>query len=179
MRRESPINVDRRHEEEFPLWFRNRDDVMPAGGKRLWCDSSIRAESSPRRSAINKENRAKLKIVHTSERGLSTRRALLKNPESDEISPALLYKKTHTNKDGMWTSEDARKILKKWKRYSCSTSQRESHTPKWRFFAEVLGTKAGYVRGLGHSVRSVGSSSSASFVDLSRGWRRPDYRLRR
>ncbi|KAB1219684.1 hypothetical protein CJ030_MR3G011056 [Morella rubra] len=30
MRRESPINVDRRHEEEFPLWFRNRDDVMPA-----------------------------------------------------------------------------------------------------------------------------------------------------
>ncbi|KAB1222684.1 hypothetical protein CJ030_MR2G007441 [Morella rubra] len=42
-------------------------------------------------------------------------RALLKNPESDEISPALLYKKTHTNKDGMWTSEDARKILKKWK----------------------------------------------------------------
>ena len=31
-----------------------------------------------------------------------------KNSESDEISPALLYKKTHTNKDGMWTSEDAR-----------------------------------------------------------------------
>ncbi|KAB1212591.1 hypothetical protein CJ030_MR5G023535 [Morella rubra] len=158
MRRESPINVDRRHEEEFPLWFRNRDDVMPAGGKRLRCDSSVRAESSPRRpesdmfenvpallvfnskeealehpypdmnkeewtrvcdlfaseefqrrSAINKENRAKLKIVHTSgARSFQRARALLKNPESDEISPALLYKKTHTNKDGMWTSEDAR-----------------------------------------------------------------------
>ncbi|KAB1216180.1 hypothetical protein CJ030_MR4G029097 [Morella rubra] len=168
---------------------RTKDDVMPAGGKRLRCDSSVRAESSPgtlavsgpslrdrnelpspttaspvgtqsscacnvqdaqnrmfqhysvfnskeealehpypdmnkeewtrvcdlfaseefqRRSAINKENRAKLKIVHTLERGLSNARALLKNPESDEISPALLYKKTHTNKDGMWTSEDAR-----------------------------------------------------------------------
>ncbi|KAB1220501.1 Cytochrome P450 82C4 [Morella rubra] len=238
MRRESPINVDRRHEEEFPLWFRNRDDVMPAGGKRLRCDSSVRAESSPgtlavsgpslrdrnelpspdtaspvgtqsscastsgirhvrgstrgiallkartggkltvhipdghydraedrftvtstmntayrthrnrmfqhysvfnskeealehpypdmnkeewtrvcdlfaseefqRRSAINKENRAKLKIVHTSgARSFQRTRALLKNPESDEISAALLYKKTHTNKDGMWTSEDA------------------------------------------------------------------------
>ncbi|KAB1206597.1 hypothetical protein CJ030_MR7G020482 [Morella rubra] len=65
-----------------------------------------------RRSAINKENRAKLKIVHTSgARSFQRARALLKNPESDEISPALLYKKTHTNKDGMWTSEDARKIL--------------------------------------------------------------------
>ena len=30
-----------------------------------------------------------------------------KNSKSDEISPALLYKKMHTNKDGMWTSEDA------------------------------------------------------------------------
>ena len=35
-------------------------------------------------------------------------------------------------------------------------------------FAEVLGTKAGYVRGLSRSVRSVGSSSSVSSVDLSR-----------
>ncbi|KAB1228117.1 hypothetical protein CJ030_MR4G013719 [Morella rubra] len=53
MRRESPINVDRRHEEEFPLWFRNRDDVMPAGGKRLRCDSSVRAESSPDTLAVS------------------------------------------------------------------------------------------------------------------------------
>ncbi|KAB1201103.1 hypothetical protein CJ030_MR0G005101 [Morella rubra] len=36
-----------------------------------------------------------------------------KNPESDEISAALLYKKTHTNKDGMWTSEDARENFEK------------------------------------------------------------------
>ncbi|KAB1215435.1 hypothetical protein CJ030_MR4G010554 [Morella rubra] len=35
-------------------------------------------------------------------------------------------------------------------------------------FAEVLGMKAGYMRGLGRSVRSVGSSLSASSVDLSR-----------
>ncbi|KAB1222859.1 hypothetical protein CJ030_MR2G018635 [Morella rubra] len=197
MRRESPINVDRRHEEEFPLWFRNRTTSCQRG-KRLRCDSSVRAKSSPgtlavsgpslrdrnelqspttanpvgtqsscayydrtedcitvtstmnrayrtyknrifqhysvfnskeealehlypdmnkeewtrvcdlfaseefqRRSAINKENRAKLKIVHTS--------GVRKNLESEEISPALLYKKTHTNKDDMWTSEDARK----------------------------------------------------------------------
>ncbi|KAB1213387.1 hypothetical protein CJ030_MR5G003543 [Morella rubra] len=67
------------------------------------------SEEFQRRSAINKENRAKLKIVHTSgARSFQRMRALLKNPESDEISAALLYKKTHTNKDGMWTSEDAR-----------------------------------------------------------------------
>ncbi|KAB1222904.1 hypothetical protein CJ030_MR2G013606 [Morella rubra] len=122
-----------------------------------------------RRSAINKENRAKLKIVHTSgARSFQRTRALLKNPESDEISPALLYKKTHTNKDGMWTSEDARENFEKMEACSCSTSQRESHTPKWRFSLEVLGTKAGYMRGLGRSVRSIGSSSSTSSVDLSR-----------
>ncbi|KAB1202468.1 hypothetical protein CJ030_MR8G019540 [Morella rubra] len=81
MRRQSPINVDRKHEEGFPLWFRNQE---------------------------------------------------------------------------------------KYRRYSCSMSQRESHTQKWRFSLEVLGTKVGYVRGLGLSVCSVGSSSSVSSVDLSK-----------
>ncbi|KAB1225150.1 hypothetical protein CJ030_MR1G006433 [Morella rubra] len=72
------------------------------------------SEEFQRRSAINKENRAKLKIVHTSgARSFQCTRALLKNPESDEISPALLYKKMHTNKDGMWTSEDARENFEK------------------------------------------------------------------
>ncbi|KAB1205050.1 hypothetical protein CJ030_MR7G016694 [Morella rubra] len=285
MRRESPINVDRRHEEEFPLWFRNRvvdiyalrylrgnlvyllkcdwfdlstqnlgleksgrfvsintsrkwykddpfvlasqDDIMPAGGKRLRCDSSIRAETMSgirhvrgstrgiallkartggkltvhipdgrtavmtrrpqcsrvilvrlfdnmshlirRRSAINKENRAKLKIVHTSgARSFQRMRALLKNPESDEISPALLYKKTHTNKDGMWTSEDARENFEKMKALQLQYESEGKSYTEVEIFAEVLGTKAGYVRGLGRSVRSVGSSSSVSSVDLSR-----------
>ncbi|KAB1212345.1 hypothetical protein CJ030_MR5G025113 [Morella rubra] len=45
------------------------------------------SEEFQRRSAINKENRAKLKIVHTSgARSFQRARALLKNPESDEIS---------------------------------------------------------------------------------------------
>ncbi|KAB1216038.1 hypothetical protein CJ030_MR4G022481 [Morella rubra] len=112
--------------------FNSKEEALehpyPEMNKEEWthvCDL-FTSEEFQRRSAINKENRAKLKIVHTS---------------------------------------GARK---KWKCYSCSTSQRESHTLKWRFFAEVLGTKAGYVRGLGCSVRSVGSSSSVSFVDLSR-----------
>ncbi|KAB1202701.1 hypothetical protein CJ030_MR8G022759 [Morella rubra] len=87
------------------------------------------SEEFQRRSAINKENRAKLKIVHTSGAVFPTRESV-KNPESDEISAALLYKKMHTNKDGMWISEDARENFEKWRRYSYSTSQRESHTPK-------------------------------------------------
>ncbi|KAB1203282.1 hypothetical protein CJ030_MR8G019420 [Morella rubra] len=35
-------------------------------------------------------------------------------------------------------------------------------------FTEVLGTKVGFVRGLGHSVRKVGLSSSVSSIDLAR-----------
>ncbi|KAB1202388.1 hypothetical protein CJ030_MR8G020185 [Morella rubra] len=86
-----------------------------------------------RRSAINKENRAKLKIVHTSGvRSFQRTRALFKNPESDEISPALLYKKTHTNKDGMWTLEDARENFEKME------VSYKSYT-KVEIFAEVLG----------------------------------------
>ena len=38
---------------------------------------------------------------------------------------------------------------------------------KVEIFAELLGTKAGYVCSLGRSVRSVGSSSSVSSIDLS------------
>ncbi|KAB1206015.1 hypothetical protein CJ030_MR7G009244 [Morella rubra] len=169
MRRQSPINVDRRHEEGFPLWFRNRDDVMPAGGKRLRCDSSVRAESSPEEECNQQGDRAKLNIVHTSgARSFQRARALLKNPESDEISPALLYKKTHTNKDGMWTSEDARENFEKMEALQLQHESEGKSYTEVEIFAEVLGTKAGYVRGLGHSVRSVGSSSSVASVDLSR-----------
>ncbi|KAB1207397.1 hypothetical protein CJ030_MR7G017420 [Morella rubra] len=151
-----------------------------------------------RRSAINKENRAKLKIVHTSgARSFQRARALLKNSESDEISAALLYKKTHTNKDGMWTSEDAREnfvscnirfndafvcvyvsyvlvfilfsnFVGKNGSVTVAVRVRGKVIHEVEIFAEVLGTKAGYVRGLGRSVRSVGSSSSVSSVDLSR-----------
>ena len=53
-------------------------------------------------------------------------------------------------------------------------SEGKSYT-EVEIFAMVLGTKAGYVRGLGRSVRSVGSSSSAASVDLS--WRLEEARL--
>ncbi|KAB1212955.1 hypothetical protein CJ030_MR5G001877 [Morella rubra] len=87
------------------------------------------------RSAINKENRAKLKIVHTSKaRSFHRARALLEKMEALQLQ----YE-----------------------------SEGKSYT-EVEIFAEVLGMKAGYVQGLGHSVRSVGSSSSVSSVDLSR-----------
>ncbi|KAB1223344.1 hypothetical protein CJ030_MR2G028939 [Morella rubra] len=87
-----------------------------------------------RRSAINKENRAKLKIVHTSgARSFQRARALLKNPESDEISLRCFIKRRILIRMACGHQKMHEKILKKWKRYSCSTSQRESHTPKWRF----------------------------------------------
>ncbi|KAB1200852.1 hypothetical protein CJ030_MR0G006136 [Morella rubra] len=139
------------------------------------------SEEFKRRSAINKENRAKLKIVHTlGARSFQRARALLvKKSESDEISPALLYKKTHTNKDGMWTSEDARKNFEKKEALQLQHESEGKSYTEVEIFAEVLGTKAGYVRGLGRSIQSVGSSSSVSSVDLSRRLEGPDYRLRR
>ncbi|KAB1212418.1 hypothetical protein CJ030_MR5G023960 [Morella rubra] len=146
---------------------------MPVGEKRLRCYLLVRAESTPgtlavsgpslrdcnelpspttaspvgtqsscasmsgikqekRRSAINRENRAKLKIVHTS---------------------------------GARSFQRMRALLEKMEAYCHTQSE---------IFAEVFGMKVGYVRGLGRSVRSVGSSSSVSSVDLSRDWRRPD-----
>ncbi|KAB1215741.1 hypothetical protein CJ030_MR4G020429 [Morella rubra] len=104
------------------------------------------SEEFQRRSAINKENRAKLKIVHTlGARSFQRTRALLKNPESDEISAALLYKKTHTNKDGMWTSEDARKFFEKMEALQLQYKSEGKSYTEVEIFAEVLGTKAGYV----------------------------------
>ncbi|KAB1227903.1 hypothetical protein CJ030_MR1G013783 [Morella rubra] len=81
-----------------------------------------------RRSAINKENRAKLKIVHTSG---------VKNPESDEISAALLYKKTHTNKDDMWTSEDARENFEKMKALQLQYESEGKSYTEVEIFAEL------------------------------------------
>ncbi|KAB1212380.1 hypothetical protein CJ030_MR5G020713 [Morella rubra] len=121
----------------------------PDMNKEEWtrvCDL-FASEEFQRRSAINKENRAKLKIVHTSgARSFQRARALLKNPESDEISPALLYKKTHTNKDGMWTSEDARENFEKMEALQLQYKSEGKSYTEVEIFAEVLGTKAGYVK---------------------------------
>ncbi|KAB1219357.1 hypothetical protein CJ030_MR3G001160 [Morella rubra] len=94
--------------------FNSKEEALehpyPDMNKEEWtrvCDL-FASEEFQRRSAINKENRAKLKIVHTSgARSFQRARALLKNLESVRLGLRLLYKKTHTNKDGMWTSEDA------------------------------------------------------------------------
>ncbi|KAB1228323.1 hypothetical protein CJ030_MR6G010347 [Morella rubra] len=65
-----------------------------------------------------------------------------KNPESDEISFVLLYKKTHTNKDGMWTSEDARENFEKMEALQLQHESEGKSYTEVEIFAEVLGTKA-------------------------------------
>ncbi|KAB1199797.1 hypothetical protein CJ030_MR0G013394 [Morella rubra] len=134
---------------------RTKDDVMLVGGKRLRCDSLVRAESSPEEKCNQQENRAKLKIVHTSgARSFQRARALLKNPEFDEISPALLYKKTHTNRDGMWTSENAWENFEKMEALQLQHESEGKSYTEVEIFAEMLETEVGYVR--------------ASSIDLSR-----------
>ncbi|KAB1227614.1 hypothetical protein CJ030_MR1G002131 [Morella rubra] len=99
------------------------------------------SEEFQRRSAINRRiEKAKLKIVHTSgARSFQRARALLKNPESDEISAVLLYKKTHTNKDGMWTSEDARENFEKMEALQLQYESEGKSYTEVEIFAEVLG----------------------------------------
>ncbi|KAB1226842.1 hypothetical protein CJ030_MR1G012146 [Morella rubra] len=94
------------------------------------------------RSAINKENRAKLKIVHTSGvRSFQHESVVSKISKSDEISLALLYKKTHTNEDGMWTSEDARENFEKMEALQLQHESEGKSYTEVEIFTEVLGTK--------------------------------------
>ncbi|KAB1212953.1 hypothetical protein CJ030_MR5G001875 [Morella rubra] len=57
-------------------------------------------------------------------------------------------------------------------------SEGKSYT-EVEIFAEVLGMKAGYVQGLGHSVRLLDHLHQYRPLICPGGWRRPDYRLRR
>ncbi|KAB1205587.1 hypothetical protein CJ030_MR7G017759 [Morella rubra] len=64
-----------------------------------------------KRSEQNKKNRSKLTVNHAAgSRSFQHIRACMKNQESGNINPAELYKKNYTNKDGIWTSEEAREI---------------------------------------------------------------------
>ncbi|KAB1206330.1 hypothetical protein CJ030_MR7G011823 [Morella rubra] len=59
----------------------------------------------------NKKNRSKLTMNHAAGlRSFQRTQVSMKNQESGEINPVKLYKKNYTNKDGVWTSEGARKI---------------------------------------------------------------------
>ncbi|KAB1224444.1 hypothetical protein CJ030_MR2G016333 [Morella rubra] len=94
-----------------------------------------------RRSAINKENRAKLKIVHTSgARSFQRARALLEKMEALQLQHEL---------------------------------EGKSYT-EVEIFAEVLGTKAGYVQGLGRSVRLLDHLHQQRPLICPGDWRRPD-----
>ncbi|KAB1202274.1 hypothetical protein CJ030_MR8G010108 [Morella rubra] len=141
--------------------FNSKEEALehpyPDMNKEEWtrvCDL-FASEEFQRRSAINKENRAKLKIVHTSE-VFPTRRAL-------KIQNLMRLVLCHIKR----TLEDARENFEKMEALQLQHESEGKSYTEVEIFA-VLGTKAGYVRGLGRSVRSVGSSSSTVSVDLSR-----------
>ncbi|KAB1215284.1 hypothetical protein CJ030_MR4G012555 [Morella rubra] len=129
--------------------FNSKEEALehpyPEMNKEEWtcvCDL-FASEEFQRRSAINKENRAKLKIVHTSGARFFQRREVVKKSESDEISAALLYKKTHTNKDGMWTSEDARENFPETPCFSAfplKDEQKASKLDLWTLMTRMTST---------------------------------------
>ncbi|KAB1226838.1 hypothetical protein CJ030_MR1G012142 [Morella rubra] len=68
----------------------------------------------------------------------------------------------------MWTSEDARENFEKMEAFQLQLESEGNPYTEVEIFTEVLGMKAGYMRGLVRLVRSVGSSSSISSVDFFR-----------
>ncbi|KAB1205955.1 hypothetical protein CJ030_MR7G016935 [Morella rubra] len=104
--------------------FNSKEEVLehsyPEMNKEEW---------TRRRSAINKENRAKLKIVHT--------------------SGARSFQCTREKMEALQLQHE---------------SEGKSYT-EVEIFAEVLGTKASYVRGLGRSVRYGVDDARASADD--------------
>ncbi|KAB1199529.1 hypothetical protein CJ030_MR0G021698 [Morella rubra] len=83
------------------------------------------------------------------------------DPEVGTPTAADLYSKTHNKKNGEgWVSDVARENYEKMVEIQ-SQSTTESGAPKdVDIFTQVLGTRSGYVRGLGRSVKPIAASSS-------------------
>ncbi|KAB1216059.1 hypothetical protein CJ030_MR4G009605 [Morella rubra] len=91
-----------------------------------------------------------------------------KDSKTNQINPALMYKKTHTNKDDTWTSDTTREYFENMEALQLQ------HEFEGRSLTEVeidphkcLGDESGLCAWFRHSVRQVGSSSYMS-IDLTR-----------
>ncbi|KAB1203293.1 hypothetical protein CJ030_MR8G003106 [Morella rubra] len=212
---------------------RTKDDVMPTGGKRLRCNSSVRAESSPGTLAVSGpslRDRNELPSPTTASPVGTQSSCASTIRQFEVVRTGLPYSRLTPEESycpypyGRMGGDDKassmlsshigalvrqhvpfdEKIQNLMRLVLCFIKKRilirmacghqkmhenfekmealqlqhelegKSYT-EMEIFAEVLGTKAGYVRGLGCSVRSVGSSLSASSVDLS--WRLEEARL--
>ncbi|KAB1209984.1 hypothetical protein CJ030_MR6G020128 [Morella rubra] len=114
------------------------------------------------RSRINTNNRAKLKVHHTSgSRPFVWHRKKLQDPEAGTPTAADLYSKTHNKKNGEgWVSDVARKNYEKMMEIQ-SQSTTESGAPKdVDIFTQVLGTKIWLCERFGRSVKPIAASSS-------------------
>ncbi|KAB1205589.1 hypothetical protein CJ030_MR7G017761 [Morella rubra] len=118
-----------------------------------------------RMSEINRQNRAKLTVARTS--GARSFQQAQKDAETDQINPALTYKKTHINKDNEWTSDTAGEHFEKMEVLQLQHESEGRLFIEVEIFTKVLGMKAGYVHGLGRSMWQVGLSSLMSSVDLA------------
>ncbi|KAB1203792.1 hypothetical protein CJ030_MR8G016824 [Morella rubra] len=91
---------------------------------------------------------AKLTVAHTSDSRFFQRAlALMKNSETVQNNPALMYKETHNNKDGAWTSDGAREYFENIKELQLQHESEGRSFTEVEIFTEILGTKTGYVHG--------------------------------
>ncbi|KAB1206517.1 hypothetical protein CJ030_MR7G000027 [Morella rubra] len=130
--------------------FNSKEEALehpyPEMNKEEWTRVCDLFASKNFRSAINKENRAKLKIVHTS------------GARSFQLT-----RKTHTNKDGMWTLEDARENFEKMEALQLQyESEEKSYTDL--SFSTLLEMNI---------FSSSGFSTKSSQYLLSSGWQLP------
>ncbi|KAB1202841.1 hypothetical protein CJ030_MR8G024954 [Morella rubra] len=145
-------------------------DVMPAGGKRFRCDSSVQFESSPGRLAVSGpslRDRNELPSPTTaSPVGIQSSCACILNAlESYWCARSTTWRRVSGSSDEV-KSYVMNRVLRRSainKADDCThiclsnallhESEGKSYI-EVEIFAEVLGTKVGYVRGLGHSVRT-------------------------
>ncbi|KAB1222734.1 hypothetical protein CJ030_MR2G026828 [Morella rubra] len=93
----------------FPTKEEALEHLCPNMKKEEWAISELfSTEEFQSENEINCHNRAKIMVAHTSSAwSFQQALVLMKDAEIDQTNSALMYKKTHINKDSAWTSDIA------------------------------------------------------------------------
>ncbi|KAB1216076.1 hypothetical protein CJ030_MR4G026978 [Morella rubra] len=168
------------HDTDDEVYFRWRVRGVAPGGLRRphhmfvlrvhpttarWLRASLQGKSE-----INRRNRSKLTVYHTTgtKSFARKRHELLGAVHIDEVGPADLYAASHKRKNGEWICDAARMNFEKMMEVEAQATMEGRTLTDVEVFTQVLGEKRGYVRGLGDSVRPVSTSCSSSSADMAR-----------
>ncbi|XP_058077941.1 uncharacterized protein LOC131226196 isoform X1 [Magnolia sinica] len=131
---------------------------------RILCDR-FSSDSFQKRSKINFDNKGKLEVNHvaSSKSFVEIRHNMRDSVTGQESGPVDLYKGTHCRQaTGSWVHPRAGEI------WAAMDTLRNQSTPDGtqrsepEILSEVLGTRSGYVCGLGHGAKLMAPARAAS-----------------